>query len=41
MREFNKTITKQVGEVVHNFPDLAQAVHLYFSQVREGDNKME
>ena len=33
MREFNKSITKYVGEVVQEYPDLAEAVHLYFSQV--------
>ncbi len=32
MRVFNKDITKQIGEAVHQNPDIAQAVHLYFSQ---------
>ena len=32
LREFNKNVTKQIGESVHQNPDMAQAVHLYFSQ---------
>lgn len=32
-REFNKNATKMIGEVVHQYPDLAQAVQMYFSQV--------
>ena len=33
LREFNKNSIKQIGEVTHQNPDIAQAVHLYFSQV--------
>lgn len=32
MREFNKLTMKQVGEVVNQYPDLSQAVNLYFTQ---------
>ena len=32
MRDFNTSIMKQIGEVVHNHPDIANAVNLYFSQ---------
>ena len=32
LREFNKNVTKQIGESVQQNPDIAQAVHLYFSQ---------
>ncbi|XP_013414029.1 coiled-coil domain-containing protein 39-like, partial [Lingula anatina] len=32
MREFNKMAMKQVGEVTSPYPDLAQAVNLYFTQ---------
>ena len=33
MREFNKNVNKQISEAVQQNPDIAQAVHLYFSQV--------
>ena len=33
MREFNKNINKQISEAIQHNPDIAQAVHLYFSQV--------
>ena len=32
LREFNKNVTKQIGESVQQNPDIAQAVRLYFSQ---------
>lgn len=32
LREMNKTAIKQIGEVVHQHPDLRQAVALYFNQ---------
>ena len=32
MRDFNISIMKQIGEVVHHHPDIAAAVNLYFSQ---------
>lgn len=32
MKDFNTSIMKQIGEVVHDHPDIATAVHLYFNQ---------
>ena len=32
LREFNNRIMKQMGEVVHNYPDIGPAVQMYFSQ---------
>ena len=32
LRDFNGRIMKQMGEVVHNFPDIAPAVQMFFSQ---------
>ena len=32
LRDFNNSIMKQLGEVLHNHPDIAPAVHLYFTQ---------
>lgn len=32
LRDFNSRIMKQMGEVVHNYPDIAPAVQMYFSQ---------
>ncbi|KAL5004553.1 hypothetical protein ScPMuIL_018009 [Solemya velum] len=32
MREFNKTVMQQIGDVVHHHQDIADAVHMYFSQ---------
>lgn len=33
MREFNKTVMKQIGDVVNQHQDLGEIVSLYFSQV--------
>ena len=35
LREFNKRAIKEMGEVVHHHPEVGQAVHLYFTQVRQ------
>ncbi|XP_064639257.1 coiled-coil domain-containing protein 39-like [Lineus longissimus] len=32
LREFNKGVMRQIGEVAHQNPDIAQAVQLYFTQ---------
>ncbi|XP_015756611.1 PREDICTED: coiled-coil domain-containing protein 39-like [Acropora digitifera] len=32
LREFNAQTMKQMGEVLHNYPDLGPSVQLYFSQ---------
>lgn len=32
LREFNTHTMKQMGEVLHNYPDLAPSVQIYFSQ---------
>ena len=34
LREMNKNAMRVFGEVVHQYPDVAQAVTLYFTQVR-------
>jgi len=36
MREFNKGVMQQIGEATQVHPDLAEAVHMYFSQVNIG-----
>ena len=33
MREFNKTIMKQIGEAVNQHPEMSEAVNMYFAQV--------
>ena len=33
MREFNKTIVKQIGEAVNQHPEMSEAVNMYFAQV--------
>ena len=33
LRELNKNAMRVFGEAVHQYPDVAQAVHLYFTQV--------
>ena len=32
LREFNTRTMKQMGEVLHNYPDLGPSVQIYFSQ---------
>lgn len=32
IRDFNTSVMKQIGEVVHNHPEVSAAVHLYFNQ---------
>ncbi|XP_072033774.1 coiled-coil domain-containing protein 39-like [Amphiura filiformis] len=32
LRDFNKSTMKQIGEVVHNYPDIAPGAHMFFSQ---------
>ena len=32
LRDFNTSIMKQIGGVVHDNPEIAAAVHLYFTQ---------
>lgn len=33
LREFNKTIMKQIGEAVNQHPEITEAVNMYFAQV--------
>jgi hypothetical protein len=33
LREMNKQGQRMIGEVVHQYPEISQAVHLYFTQV--------
>ena len=34
MREFNKTVTKLVGEAAAHYPEMEEAVSMYFTQVQ-------
>ncbi|XP_070537855.1 coiled-coil domain-containing protein 39-like [Ptychodera flava] len=32
LRDFNKSTSRQIGEVVHNYPEIASTVHMLFTQ---------
>lgn len=35
LREFNRQIMQQIGDVIQKHPDIGEAVNMYFSQVRK------